>query len=149
MEKRTKGGFNVKDVASDDFIKAYAEHLKRTGKILFPGWSDIAKTGEGQELAPSDPDWFYIRAASVARRLYVQPSQGLTRLRNRYGKMKSTGSQPDRRKVASGKVIRVILQQLQEAGIVKKPTKATGGRVLTNEGIKDLDIIATEVGRKN
>ena len=147
--KRTKGGFNVKDVSTDDFIKAYAEHLKRTGKVQQPEWSDIVKTGCGEELAPSDPDWFYVRAASLARRLYVQPNEGLRTLRNRYSKMQSKGSQPDKRVPASGKIIRVILQQLQTAGLVKKSGNASDGRSLTKDGYKDLDIIATEVGRKN
>jgi len=41
--------------------------LKRSGKLEVPTWVDIVKTGSFKELAPYDPDWFYIRAgASVA-----------------------------------------------------------------------------------
>ena len=34
-------------------------------------WVDSVKTATYKELAPYDPDWFYIRAASVARKLYT------------------------------------------------------------------------------
>lgn len=27
-----------------------------------PTWVDIVKTGSFKELAPYDPDWFYVRA---------------------------------------------------------------------------------------
>lgn len=44
------------------FIKAYAAYLKRTGKLEIPKWVDIVKTGTHKELAPYDPDWFFVRA---------------------------------------------------------------------------------------
>jgi small subunit ribosomal protein S19e len=44
------------------FIKAYAAYLKRTGKLEVPKWVDIVKTGTFKELAPYDPDWYFIRA---------------------------------------------------------------------------------------
>jgi small subunit ribosomal protein S19e len=48
--------------SADAFIVAYASHLKRSGKIEIPTWVDIVKTGAYKELAPYDPDWFYVRA---------------------------------------------------------------------------------------
>ncbi|RWW60914.1 hypothetical protein BHE74_00032055 [Ensete ventricosum] len=30
-----------------------------------PEWTDIVKTGRFKELAPYDPDWYYIRAGNV------------------------------------------------------------------------------------
>lgn len=56
------GGATVKDVNPHDFVKAYAAYLKRAGKLEVPKWVDIVKTGPYKELAPYDPDWFYIRA---------------------------------------------------------------------------------------
>jgi ribosomal protein S19E (S16A) len=44
------------------FIKAYAAYLKRTGKLEVPKWVDLVKTGTFKELAPYDPDWYFIRA---------------------------------------------------------------------------------------
>ena len=31
-------------------------------QIELPSWTDIVKTGKLKELAPYDPDWYYIRA---------------------------------------------------------------------------------------
>lgn len=38
--------------------------LLDTGKIEVPTWVDIVKTGSYKELAPYDPDWYYIRAGA-------------------------------------------------------------------------------------
>jgi small subunit ribosomal protein S19e len=48
-----------------EFVKAYAAYLKRTGKLEVPKWVDIVKTGTYKELAPYDPDWFYIHAGKI------------------------------------------------------------------------------------
>ena len=53
--------------------------------VQVPKWVDIAKTGIQCELAPSDPDWFYVRVASVARQVYFRPGSGIGGLRKRYG----------------------------------------------------------------
>jgi hypothetical protein len=55
-------GVTVKDVPAGEFIVAYAAHLKRTGKIELPKWSDLVKTSKAKELAPYDSDWYYVRA---------------------------------------------------------------------------------------
>lgn len=47
---------------ADAFITAYASHLKRSGKLEVPTWVDMVKTGSYKELAPYDPDWYYVRA---------------------------------------------------------------------------------------
>uniref|UniRef100_A0A2P2KYP1 Uncharacterized protein MANES_01G097700 n=1 Tax=Rhizophora mucronata TaxID=61149 RepID=A0A2P2KYP1_RHIMU len=31
-------------------------------QIELPHWTDIVKTGRFKELAPYDPDWYYVRA---------------------------------------------------------------------------------------
>ena len=48
--------------SAEAFIKAYSSHLKRSGKLEIPTWVDTVKTGAQKELAPYDPDWFYVRA---------------------------------------------------------------------------------------
>jgi len=48
--------------AAEAFISAYSSHLKRSGKLEVPNWVDIVKTGAFKELAPYDPDWYYVRA---------------------------------------------------------------------------------------
>mmetsp|Transcript_40580 Transcript_40580/g.160910 ORF Transcript_40580/g.160910 Transcript_40580/m.160910 type:complete len:122 (-) Transcript_40580:2025-2390(-) len=59
--QRSITGFTVKDVAPADFVSAYSAHLKTQEDFELPKWVDIAKTGTHKELAPYDPDWFYIR----------------------------------------------------------------------------------------
>ncbi|KAJ2977679.1 hypothetical protein NUW54_g11389 [Trametes sanguinea] len=48
--------------SAEAFISAYASHLKRSGKLEVPTWVDLVKTGSFKELAPYDPDWYYVRA---------------------------------------------------------------------------------------
>lgn len=55
-------GITVRDVAAADFIKAYAEHLKNTGRVELPAWCDLVKTAPHKEMCPYDQDWYYIRA---------------------------------------------------------------------------------------
>ncbi|CAA0832974.1 40S ribosomal protein S19-1 [Striga hermonthica] len=57
----------VKDVSPHEFVKSYASHLKRLGKMELPDWTDLVKIDVLKELAPYDPDWYYIRASSMAR----------------------------------------------------------------------------------
>jgi small subunit ribosomal protein S19e len=40
--------------------------LKRSGKLEIPNWVDIVKTGAYKELAPYDPDWYYVRAGACS-----------------------------------------------------------------------------------
>ena len=55
-------GITLRDVSATKFISAYAEILKNNEKFVVPKWVDIVKTGVHKELAPYDPDWYYIRA---------------------------------------------------------------------------------------
>merc|ERR1712210_119033 len=62
----------VKDVDQQEFVKAFSQFLKNSGKVKVPEWADIVKTATHKELAPYDPDWFYVRCASLARHLYMR-----------------------------------------------------------------------------
>merc|ERR1711890_25354 len=82
MGNRTKGRMSrrsvtVKDVPADEFIKACADFLKRQPKFDVPKYHDLVKTGTFKELAPYDEDWFYVRAASVARKVYLREGYGM------------------------------------------------------------------------
>jgi small subunit ribosomal protein S19e len=39
--------------------------LKNNDKFVVPKWADTIKTGVHKELAPYDPDWYYIRAGKL------------------------------------------------------------------------------------
>ena len=50
------------------------------------------KTGTHKELAPYDPDWYYIRAAAIARKIYLQPGLGVGALQRKFGGSRNRGT---------------------------------------------------------
>ena len=56
-----QSGITIKDIDAHEFVKRYAIHLKKQGKIALPELVDLMKTSVSRELAPYDDDWFYIR----------------------------------------------------------------------------------------
>ena len=107
-----------------------------------PTWVDIVKTASYKELAPYDPDWFYIRAASMARKLYVSGNMGVGAFRKNYGGAKNNGTCRHHHGIGSGSVARAVLKQLESVGVVAKAAK---GRRITPSGQRDLDRIAGRV----
>eukprot|EP01123_Difflugia_compressa_P008012 TRINITY_DN2292_c0_g1_i1.p1 TRINITY_DN2292_c0_g1~~TRINITY_DN2292_c0_g1_i1.p1 ORF type:complete len:156 (-),score=16.66 TRINITY_DN2292_c0_g1_i1:111-578(-) len=147
-------GVTVKDVPASAFIRAYAEHLKKNDWIQLPQWVDIVKTSHAKELCPSDPDWIYIRAASIARKIYLRGGVGVGALKKVYGCSKRRGPRPCAFTKASGKIIRYIVQQLVNIGVVEKSPslsnqairqKSGHGKKISQEGQRDLDRIAGRV----
>jgi len=138
-------GICVRDVSAVSFIKAYAEHLKNSDKFDLPVWADTIKTSVANELAPYGDDWYYIRAASIARKVYLRPGVGIGQLQKWYGGSYRRGARTEHfRKAASG-VIRSVLLQLEEMKVVEK--LESGGRRVTTVGQQDLDRIAGSVIR--
>lgn len=68
-EEGSTGCITVRDVAAPKFISAYTEVLKNNDKFVVPKWADIVKTGVHKELAPYDPDWYFVRAGKFLYRL--------------------------------------------------------------------------------
>eukprot|EP00736_Rhodelphis_marinus_P014288 Rmarinus@m.5170 len=133
----------VKDVPAHDFIVEYAQHLKRTGKVTVPEWANLVKTAHFKELAPYEPDWFYIRCASVARHIYLRGGTGVGALRKVFGGANRTGTCPSHFTTASGAVIRRALHELEKIKCVEQDPK--GGRRITQAGQRDLDRIAATI----
>ena len=115
MADTKAGGVTVKDVTSHDFVIAYAAHLKRIGKIEVPKWADLVKTGTTRELAPYDPDWYYIRAAAIARRVYLRGGIGVGAFKRIFGGRKMRGTRPEHFMTGSGSIARHILEQFRPA----------------------------------
>ena len=138
-------GICVRDVPAKDFIKAYAEHLKNSDKFDLPVWSDTIKTGVFKELAPYGDDWYYVRAASIARKVYLRPGIGMGQLQKWYGGSYRRGARTEHFRKASSGVIRSVLLQLEEMKVVEK--LGAGGRQMTVVGQQDLDRIAGTVIR--
>ncbi|KAL1880137.1 Protein component of the small (40S) ribosomal subunit [Diaporthe australafricana] len=137
------GGISVRDVDSHKFINAYAAFLKRQGKLPIPGWVDTVKTGPAKEMPPQDIDWFYVRAAAVARAVYLRKTIGVGRLRKIHGTAKNRGARPSKHVNASGSVDRKVLQSLAQINIVEIDEEK-GGRRITQAGQRDLDRIAAQ-----
>ncbi|CAO2649816.1 Nn.00g011080.m01.CDS01 [Neocucurbitaria sp. VM-36] len=147
------GGVTVKDVEAQKFIASYAAFLKRQGKLpMFVSiqrvkkkpesrWVDTVKTSQSKELPPQDIDWFYVRAAAVARHVYMRKTVGVGRLRKAHGSTKNRGSRPSHHVDASGSVDRKVMQALEKIGVLEQD-EDKGGRRITQSGQRDLDRIA-------
>ncbi|KAF8333439.1 ribosomal protein S19e-domain-containing protein [Cantharellus anzutake] len=133
----------VRDISAAAFIHAYALHLKRSGKLEIPNWVDIVKTGHFKELAPTDPDWFYVRTASIARRIYLHKSVGSAFLKKAYGGRNRRGFRPPHRAEGSGSIQRKACQALAKLGVLA--ISRDGARKITQDGERDLDRIAASV----
>ncbi|RKP12641.1 40S ribosomal protein S19-A [Piptocephalis cylindrospora] len=138
-------GITVKDVSAPVFIQAYAAHLKSSGKLEVPKWVDLVKTAPYKELAPYDPNWFYIHAAAVVRHIYLRPGVGVGALQKRHGGQKNRGSRPSHHATSSGSVERKVLQALEKLNLLEKSDN--GGRRISQEGRRDLDRIAVQALR--
>lgn len=108
-----------------------------------PEWVDIVKTARFKELPPTDADWYYIRAASMARKIYLRQGIGIGGFQKIYGGRQRNGSRPPHFCKSSGAVSRNILQELQKMGIIDVDPK--GGRLITSQGRRDLDQVAGTV----
>ena len=135
----------VRDVPADKFISAYAEVLKNNDKFIVPKWVDVVKTGVHKELSPYDVDWYYVRAAAVARKVYLRQGTGVGALKKRFGGSYRRGAAPEKHQDAAGGLIRAILLNLDQLNITEKSSK--GGRKVTRIGQQALDLVAGQVSR--
>ncbi|MFW9985248.1 MAG: 30S ribosomal protein S19e [Candidatus Odinarchaeota archaeon] len=130
----------VYDVPADQLIPRIAEELKKAKEVTPPEWASYVKTGAQKERRPTASDWWYIRCASILRRLYVKGPSGVSRLRTAYGDRKRRGVRPNHFMKGGGSIVRTALQQLEAAGLVEHE-KGTGRR-LSRQGRSFLDKMA-------
>jgi small subunit ribosomal protein S19e len=131
----------VYDVPPALLIEKTAKKLKEIG-VKEPSWAPFVKTGAHKERRPENPDWWYIRCASILRKIYVNGPVGVERLRTAYGGRKNRGHAPEHFVKGSGNIIRTALQELERLGLVAKTEE---GRVITPKGQSLLDNTAKEV----
>ena len=135
------------DVPASKFVEKLAKHLKENvDEISPPTWASIVKTGMHVQRPPQNPDWWYIRSASLLRKVFVHGPVGIERLRAEYGGRKDYGARPERAAKASGAIIRKALQQLEAAGFVE--TLKTDGRRVTKKGRRLLEELTEEVRKE-
>lgn len=134
------------DVPASVFIDKLAQYLKENkDEIAPPAWASLVKTGSHVKQPPQDPDWWFTRCASLLRKIYMKGPIGVERLRSKYGGRVDRGTVPEHAGKGGGAILRKALQQLEAAGLVE-PLR-NRGRVVTREGRRVLDRLATEIKR--
>ena len=116
------------------------------------------KTGFSREISPHDEDWFFVRTAALARKLYLRPGLGVKNLQHIYGKKVRRGVAKSHHAKGSGKILRYALNQLLDANILMryndKRNNNFGGddhkdknypKMMTPEGQKELNEVAQTV----
>lgn len=135
------------DVPAAKLIERLAKHLRENVEIVTPpDWTSYVKTGSHAEKQPQNPDWWYIRCASLLRKIYIHGPIGIAKLRPAYGGGKNPGVTPQHAQKAGGSILRKALQQLETAGFIE--TFGSRGRRTTHEGRKLLQEMAEEVGKE-
>jgi len=135
------------DVPPSILIERLAKYLKdNIDSVRPPDWAPYVKTGVHAERAPQNPDWWYIRCASLLRKIYIRGPIGVEHLRSEYGGRKDRGTRPEHARKGSGAIIRKALQQLEEAGLVQ--TIKGKGRVVTPQGRSLLDSLSADIKRE-
>ena len=66
-----------------ELIEKTAEELKKVESIKPPVWAPFVKTGMHKERPPVKSDWWYMRAASILRQIYMFSPIGISKLRRR------------------------------------------------------------------
>jgi len=131
------------EVPGDRLVEETAEEVKEIDAVESPEWARFAKTGRSRELPPENDDWWYVRTASLLRKVYIEGPIGVSRLKKAYGGKDRKGVARSHHEEGSGSVIRTALQQLEEEGLVEQ--KGSDGRVVSSEGQKFLDGIASDI----
>ena len=88
-------------------------------------------------MLSEDIDWWYVRAAAVARHVYMRKTVGVGRLRKVHGSAKNRGTAPSHHVKASGSVDRKIMQSLEKIQILEQD-EDKGGRRISQQGQRDL-----------
>ncbi len=136
------------DVPANMFIERLAKYLKENvGEVSPPSWSLTAKTSSHKELPPQDADWWYLRCASLLRKLYLHGPIGVERLRVEYGGKKRKGRRIEHTRKSGGSAIREPLQQLEKAGFILAEGKK--GRKLSGNGVRLLNKLSAEILKKS
>lgn len=135
------------DVPAQILITKLAKYIKdNIDQVTPPPWTPYTKTGSYAIRQPQNQHWWYTRCASLLRKAYMRGPIGVERLRAQYGGRKDCGTLPEHVRKGAGGNIRKIFQQLEAAGLVENVKGQ--GRVLTGEGRRLLDTIATEIKRE-
>lgn len=132
---------DIRTIEAGKYNHQLAENLKESGDFDKPKWVDYVKSGPGKVRPIDDVLFWHKRAASILRQMYIRGIVGVGRLRTRYGNRKNRGMQPAHFYKGSGKIVRLILQQAEAAGLAEKVKGKHAGRQLTHKGKQLLESI--------
>ena len=120
-------------VSQQRLINEASKDLKEL--LAKPDWAEYVRTGVSRQRPPLDEDWWYVRAAAILRVIYFRGPIGVSKLRTKYGGVKNRGVGPGAFFKGSGSVIRKILQQMDEAGLIQSAERGVHkGRMVTSKG---------------
>jgi len=136
----------IRQAESDKLIERVSKELEKMEEMKPPEWARFAKTGVCKERSPTQKNWWYIRSASMLRKLSLGKPIGVSRAKKIYGSRKRRGHKPEHKYPASGSVARKIFQQLEKAELVK--TEKGKGRRITSKGNAFLKKIAKDVSNQ-
>ena len=132
---------NVYEIEPGEYNQKLAIALEKMPEFKMPEWAAFVKTSISRERPPQDEKFWYNRAASILRQIYIKGVVGVNRLKTRYGGRQNRGAKPERFKKGSGKIIRTILQQAEKAEFLVKFKGKRSGRKLTEKGVKFLESV--------
>ena len=130
----------VYELNAQEYNAKLAEALKQVPEFETPEWVQFVKSGPAKERPIEVADFWHKRAASILRNIYKRKVVGVNKLKTKYGSKKDRGMRPEEFRKASGKIIRVILQQSDKAGFTEISKAVRGvrskkpGRTLTEKG---------------
>jgi len=126
------------------FIPHLTKYIKdNIDQVQPPQWASLTKTSSHTRRQPEDPDWWFTRAASILRKIYIHGPIGTEELRADYGGRKGNRVSREHAAKGGGSNVRKIMQQLEAAGLIQA-TKDKG-RTITKEGRRTLDKLAVEI----
>ena len=141
---------SIYQVNPNKLIEKLAKELEGFNEIKAPDWAKFVKTGHSRERPPENPKWWYLRFAAVLRSVYKLGPIGVSKLRTKYGGRKNRGVKPEHFYKGSGNILRKILQQGEQAGLLKQTEKGVHkGRILTPKGNSLLDRVSLSILKEN
>ncbi len=135
---------DIRRIEVHEYNKLLAEALKKEKFFEPPEWSLYVKSSVARARPINEEDFWFKRAASILRQIYIREIVGVERLKTRYGGRKDRGVKPKKFYKGGGKIIRLILQQAEKADLVMKTEGGKKGRKLTVKGKEFMEKIAEQ-----
>merc|ERR1719473_1364155 len=86
-----------------------------------------------KDVAAYNRDWMYVRAAAIARHIYIRKDTGIGGLRKHFGGApRGQSTCKSHHTLAAGKIIRHVVQQLEKLGWVES-CDDKGGRKISKD----------------